>query len=110
MKWTKNSGVNQETWTKVWTKNSQQEWREAVTSGLRLVEFLEQNLSGGELQVIVEGWVHWSRANAPEGMPIERELAAIMKDCTHRTPQEGGHRLEFQKRIAEAISAMNSNL
>lgn len=79
----------------------------AVTSGLSLVNFLEQNLSGGELQVVIEGWVHWSRANAPEGMPIEREFAAIQKDHTHQTAQEGGHRLESQERIVEAISALN---
>ena len=78
-----------------------------MTSGLRLVNFLEQNLSGAELQVVVEGWVHWSRANAPEGMPIDLEFATIMKDYTHRTAHEGGHRLESQERIVEAISALN---
>lgn len=49
-------------------------------TGLSLIRFCEQQLDGKELQVLLEGWIHWCKSN---GSCTDQNLADVMNVYTN---------------------------
>jgi len=76
-------------------------WELAVTSGLSLVNFLEQMLDDKELAVVIDGWLAWSQANIPPGNDdiAAAAISTLFNRYTAGCCQAGGQQLRAQERV-----------